>query len=184
MSLLSRATCIAQTAHHGVMRKYYNIPYISHPLEVCKCLCLWGIICEKILSVAILHDTIEDASTRDMELWITEEITALDEPDILEWVENLTHRPHLENKDDYVSKFATYQVEPLIVKLADRCCNLLDFYNENPYGYFRKYYRKTTGLFLIYENRKQEMVKVFGLETCGRIDKSINNLARIYAETT
>lgn len=183
MSLLTKATSIAHTAHQGVMRKHYNIPYISHPLEVCKLLCLWGIKCPKILSTAILHDTIEDAKDERILLWIVDEITAMGEPDILEWVENLTHRPHLENKDDYISKFATHPVESLIVKLADRLCNLLDFYYENPYGYFRKYYRKTMGLFIIYENRKKEMVKAFGLRICEQIDKSISNLARIYNET-
>lgn len=62
MTKLELAITFAIQAHHGMVRKKENIPYVLHPLEVVTIL---GTMTddEDVLSAAALHDTVEDTKT-------------------------------------------------------------------------------------------------------------------------
>ena len=61
MTKLEKAIGFAIRAHHGMLRKKENIPYIIHPLEVVTILA--GMTDdENVLSAAVLHDTVEDTN--------------------------------------------------------------------------------------------------------------------------
>lgn len=169
--LLDKALKIALKTHTGQFRKKTGIPYIIHPLEVSKRLSLWGISDQNILAVGILHDTIEDA--KELQSVMARLISDLGGP-IYSMVNDLTIYKN-DKKADYLLTFSTKPIGSLVVKLADRVCNLFDFYmSQDPY--FKVYLDKTYGLFGIFEDRAAEIENVFGKEVMRNIDADIASL--------
>jgi guanosine-3',5'-bis(diphosphate) 3'-pyrophosphohydrolase len=68
--LLTKAYQFASWKHRNQRRKNGEppFPYINHPIEVCNILTECGITDVKILSGAVLHDTVEDTDTTPEEL--------------------------------------------------------------------------------------------------------------------
>ncbi len=137
MNVVDKAARLAMVAHNGTNRDGPgNVPYIVHPHAVVVMLKEWG-FSEKAdsvtLAVAWCHDVLEDTDTPE------EAILALDVelgPQILSGVKRLTFRPtaphgsgdYGRQKADYIEKVAqTAPPEILVVKMADRICNTLDF---------------------------------------------------------
>jgi (p)ppGpp synthase/HD superfamily hydrolase len=62
-----RAARFAASRHHGQPRKWTNEPYIVHPLRVAELVAHVG---EPAITVALLHDVLEDTKTtfRELEL--------------------------------------------------------------------------------------------------------------------
>lgn len=60
MSLIDTAIAFAATAHADQRRKYDNLPYIVHPIEVMTILHSHGVTDEAMLCAAVLHDVVED----------------------------------------------------------------------------------------------------------------------------
>lgn len=58
--MLNEAIILATQAHEGQTRKNSGLPYIVHPLEVMQILIESGVTSRKVLSIAVLHDVIED----------------------------------------------------------------------------------------------------------------------------
>lgn len=137
MNIVDRAARLAMGAHNGTNRDGDgNVPYIVHPHAVVAMLKEWG-FSEKsapvTLAVAWCHDVLEDTDTPE------EAILDLDAalgPQILSGVQRLTFRPTAPNgtaeygrqKSAYIGKVSrTAPPEVLVVKIADRLCNTLDF---------------------------------------------------------
>lgn len=59
MKLLEEAIIYATIMHQGIVRKFNNIPYILHPLEVAQILATMTTD-EEIITAGILHDIVED----------------------------------------------------------------------------------------------------------------------------
>lgn len=59
MTVLDQAIAFATKAHEGQKRKYGNIPYILHPLEVASIIATMTDDIE-VMAAGVLHDTIED----------------------------------------------------------------------------------------------------------------------------
>lgn len=57
---VAKAISIANRAHRYQTRKFSGLPYIVHPMEVMNTLVVAGVVNEKTLAAAILHDVIED----------------------------------------------------------------------------------------------------------------------------
>ena len=140
MNIVDRAARLAMVAHNGTNRDGEgNIPYIVHPHAVVAMLKDWG-FSEKAdpvtLAVAWCHDVLEDTDTPE------EAILDLDValgPQILSGVKTLTFRPTAPNgtaeygrqKAAYIEKVArTAPTDILVVKIADRLCNTLDFLTD------------------------------------------------------
>lgn len=66
-TLLDDAVLFATRAHHGQRRRYTDMPYIGHCLEVME---LVGSVphTEAMLAAAVLHDTLEDTHVTEKEL--------------------------------------------------------------------------------------------------------------------
>lgn len=60
METLRRAVLFATEAHQDQIRKWLNVPYIIHPLNVMRILRLYNVTNEDTLCAAVLHDIIED----------------------------------------------------------------------------------------------------------------------------
>ncbi|MBQ6780022.1 MAG: HD domain-containing protein [Treponema sp.] len=59
MKLLEEAIIYATVMHQGKVRKFNNIPYILHPMEVAQILSTMTAD-EEIITAGILHDIVED----------------------------------------------------------------------------------------------------------------------------
>ncbi|MET0375906.1 MAG: HD domain-containing protein [Rhizorhabdus sp.] len=60
MSQVDSAIAFAATAHAGQVRKYDNLPYVTHPIHVMMILHKAGIRDDEMLVAAVLHDVVED----------------------------------------------------------------------------------------------------------------------------
>jgi len=78
-------------------------------------------------------------------------------------------------KDAYLKSFKYKPIEALVIKLADRICNVLDYKLTDP-GYAVIYFNKAKCLFEFYQERRNEVVAQFG-EVCDKkITVSINSV--------
>ena len=137
LNIVDKAARLAMVAHNGTNRKGPgNVPYIVHPHAVVAMLKDWGFT-EKddpvTLAVAWCHDVLEDTDTPE------QLILGLDDglgAKILDGVRRLTFSPGVPNgspdygrlKAAYIENVArTAPPEIIVVKIADRLCNTLDF---------------------------------------------------------
>jgi len=113
----------ATKAHTGQFRKGTKVPYIVHPLAVSKILIEAG-CSEEVVVAGILHDTVEDSSTRidDIRRDFGEEVSRLvegaSEPDKSDTWE---HR-----KQHTIDILATAPMDAIYVSLADKLANIRD----------------------------------------------------------
>lgn len=59
--IFEKAISFAVKAHHGMMRKYNQIPFIVHPLEAVAIVSTMTTN-KEVLAATVLHDAVEDAS--------------------------------------------------------------------------------------------------------------------------
>lgn len=119
-------------------RKVTNAPYITHPAKVVEMLKAWGYSEADeegavVLSVAWGHDLLEDTKVTKAEL--AEAAGPLADR-VIAGIETLTFDEASGlSKDDYILNVArTAKPEYLVVKMADRLCNTLDFvFSGNPW---------------------------------------------------
>ena len=175
--MLSKATKLAAINHHGQLRKRHAgiaIPFITHPIDVMKMLWGWGVGDKYILSAAVLHDTMEDTHLTK------EKIAAIISKKTASIVEELTFIPPSkakakEAKAAYVATFNGKSIEALVIKLADRVCNVGDFIITDP-SYAPIYFHKADPLFEAWRARKDELVNRFGQVVQDKIQKTYDRL--------
>ncbi len=113
----------ATKAHTGQFRKGTKVPYIVHPLGVAKILIEAG-CSEEVVVAGILHDTVEDSSTRvdDIRRDFGEEVSRLvegaSEPNKSDTWEN--------RKQHTIDLLETVPMDALYVSLADKLDNIRD----------------------------------------------------------
>ena len=133
-SLLIRALEFAARKHRMQRRKDEDAsPYINHPIALMSVLCVEaGISDAGILSVAALHDTIEDTETTQ------EEIQAAFGMEIAMLVAEMTDDkslPKAERKRLQIEHAQHMSRDAALVKLADKICNLRDVEASPPSGW-------------------------------------------------
>ncbi len=135
-SLLEKAVDLA-VHHHDTWRIDLGLPYIFHPMEVCKDGSRRGIMDEELLCAFVLHDMIEDTEyTEDQMLKdfgprvlsIVKEVSkiGIDDEGILvkmEFLKQCTHK----------------SFESLLLKFSDRFCNVND-YKQGKRAWYPGYY--------------------------------------------
>lgn len=129
MKLLDDAIIYAATAHGGQRRKYTNLPYITHPIEVMGIVRTVGHT-EEMLAAAVLHDVVEDtASTlEDLTEAFGSTVSRLVEGLTEVWVEgNRATRKQAE-----VLRLAKESAEVQTIKLADLISNTADIVAYDP----------------------------------------------------
>src|SRR6184192_4219738 len=79
------AVAFAARAHRHQLRKDGQTPYASHPFRVCLVLRhVFGIDDPRVLTAAVLHDTVEDTTTD------CDDLVERFGPDVARWVAALT----------------------------------------------------------------------------------------------
>lgn len=174
LSNLHHAIQVAGDFHYDQFRKEaingVEIPYITHPLEVLKRIYVWGLTDEDAMIAATCHDLLEDTDIeRDylVNLFGERAVGMVDE---LTLIHNTSLSPSDWRlaKEEYIESFKAKSLEALIIKVADRICNIQDFIDTN-IGYARKYYAKSKRLFEIWKERfdSSDLVQV-------KVDNSVN----------
>lgn len=145
------------------------LPYVTHPLEVMKTVWTWGAGNTVTLCAAACHDLLEDTNCPP------EEIAAL-HPEVLQVVQELTctvpadvdPQEKKRIKEAYMESFKDASLYALVIKAADRICNVKDFKRTNP-GYAKKYLLKANAVFAAVESRWKEVNERFGLDCYNQI---------------
>ena len=140
MNVVDKMAYLAMVAHNGVNREGpRNVPYIVHPHAVVALLKEWGYTEQDdalTISVAWGHDILEDTNMQESEILAVDELLG---PRILAGIKMLTFKPGVPSghpdygrlKADYIANVArTAPPEVIVVKIADRICNTLDFVTD------------------------------------------------------
>ncbi len=118
------AAAFAAHAHRQQLRKDGRTPYVSHVFRVCLVVRhLFGFSDPRMLTAALLHDTIEDTTTD------CDDLREQFGPDVARWVATLTkdkRLPHDEREDTYTRCLAAAEWPVKVLKLADVYDNLED----------------------------------------------------------
>jgi (p)ppGpp synthase/HD superfamily hydrolase len=179
--MLDDAIQVVISEHDGQHRDKVDgvaLPYAVHPIEVMKRLFSWGIRDEEILTIALFHDLLEDTNVSASFIAHDFGSMVLDRVVELTFVPN-PHEKKKESKKKYLESFRKKSVEALVVKIADRICNLEDTFVSNP-NYTKKYFDKAQPLWDITRNRRQDIVDAFGEDCyfaiCSDYNKICNQL--------
>lgn len=137
MNVVDKMARLAMIAHNGVNRNGLgNVPYIVHPHAVVSMLKGWGYTETDdpvTLAVAWGHDVLEDTDTPESVIRDVDDVLG---ERILAGIKMLTFTPGVPSchpdygrlKAEYISNVArTVLPEIIVVKIADRLCNTLDF---------------------------------------------------------
>lgn len=129
---------------HHLNQQYGNKPYFYHLVRV-YLETLKYTEDEEILSLALLHDTLEDTNILRKELREISEYMPL-------YVKCLTKG---KSKDYYKSCSMYYQTA--LVKAADRICNIKECIKHNDKEQFQKYYRDKKKFRILYPKLPNKM---------------------------
>ena len=134
------AVAFAARSHQGQLRKDGVTPYVSHPIRVCLILQhVFGISDPKVLTAAVLHDTIEDTTTD------ADDVIERFGSDVHRWVAALTKDKRLpddEREQAYAAALVAGGWQVHMCKLADVYDNLLDSQHFPP-GKPRKVFQRS-----------------------------------------
>jgi guanosine-3',5'-bis(diphosphate) 3'-pyrophosphohydrolase len=121
---LLEAVSFAARAHHGQLRKDRQTPYASHPFRVCLVLRqVFGIDDLRILTAAVLHDTIEDTTTD------YDDLAKHFGPEVAGWVALLSKDKRMAEEpreEAYMADLGAAPWQVKVCKLGDVFDNLLD----------------------------------------------------------
>ena len=125
-----RALDMAVSAHRGQKRSNFK-NYVCHPIEVANVLIQMGIEDENLIIAALLHDVIEDCSHRVN----MNDILAGFGIHVCRLVASATDDNRLnrtQQKNAQVKAMETKAIDELILKLADRYCNVMGLVSKQP----------------------------------------------------
>jgi guanosine-3',5'-bis(diphosphate) 3'-pyrophosphohydrolase len=121
------AIAFAARAHAGQLRKDGRTPYVSHVFRVCTIVRnIFGFDDPRMLTAAVLHDTIEDTTTD------FDDLKEKFGREIAEWVALLSkdkRSPDRAREEDYMAALCKAPWQVHVCKLADVYDNLLDSTN-------------------------------------------------------
>jgi len=134
--MVERMKALAERGHKGAVRRYTGVPYVTHPAKVVEMLEGWGYAadeaeCAVSLAIAWGHDLLEDTKVTVGAISRAARCDA-----VVDGIQALTFRPEaFPEIADWDDKKAAYirrigaEARPgvLVVKMADRLCNTLDF---------------------------------------------------------
>ncbi len=116
-----QAVEFATKAHSGQFRKGTNVPYLVHPLGVCKILIEAG-CSEDVVVAGLLHDTVEDSSTT------IDDIRRVFGPEVAVLVEGASEPNRSDSwekrKQHSIDRLETIPMDGVYVSLADKLHNI------------------------------------------------------------
>ena len=162
---IQQAVDFAVQAHAGQVRKN-GLPYICHPMGVLSQLGDWGIANVVTWKSAVCHDVREDCGIEFEELVgeIGEEAALVVEE--LSFFPDKNHEflSPQEQKVEHVASFGDKSVHALVIKVADRVCNVCDFLAVDP-NYAKIYWKKANELLQTMVFRREEIAKFYESES-------------------
>jgi (p)ppGpp synthase/HD superfamily hydrolase len=152
--------------HSGQFRKanVVQLPYAFHPMQVMLLLYDIGLSEAEylyILFACLGHDVLEDTD------FTVEALTELIGERAVSIVKELTFisdkkgKEYQEEKKRHLYEFKSKSIEALVIKVADRICNVLDFMKTDK-EYAKIYCGKAIGLWEAFESRLNEVGEFFG----------------------
>lgn len=121
--LVNAAFRLAAEHHRGIERKYTGEPYIEHPIRVAEKLLSFGIVTERFLAAALLHDCLEDKNVRG-ELMHPSAIEAVDRV-VLTDVKFLTS-PGGKNRAERKARYRDQMAQAHLGVKAIKCADIID----------------------------------------------------------
>lgn len=162
--LISEAIIYAAQLHKNQHRKNSGFPYVVHPIDVLNTLGQWGLTAGDVNTAiaAICHDVLEDCEVtqEQLSLKVGDKAAAI--------VSELTFKVNSDSevsahaqKSSYLESFKEKSVTALVIKIADRICNTIDFFTQDPV-YAATYWGKANELLKIAESRLADVRKEYG----------------------
>lgn len=151
---LQEAYKFACYAHYGQLIKNFEIPYVTHCIEVVKILSTAGFIDQDLLSAAVLHDVIEDCgvSELDLEKQFNKKVAEL----VVECTRINNKKTTKRDKLNFLKSFDNKSEESVFIKIADRYCNVNDYILSGKVKYAGYYALQAYPLVLIIEEIAEE----------------------------
>ena len=142
---VNSAKLLAYLAHEDCYRNNSKTPYIYHPAQVVNRINRWGIDKKILMNMVIaawLHDTLEDT---DLDINIIDKLYG---SDVTYLVKELTYIKNDKiTKADYIENIAKHRdIRVVIIKCADRLCNVEDFINDGLIDYASQYFNKASSI--------------------------------------
>ncbi len=166
--------------HSGQTRKgskgepWKKIPYVNHCFEVMKTVAEFGVEDEAMLISALLHDILEDTDVTYEQLkeQFGEEVAVI----VYECTREGGDSVSKQHKYDFLSSFSIKSLESIVVKIADRCCNVQDYLaTEGKQEYAAQYALQAYPLIRAYLLRCDQLEE----DNVKRINKAISWLVGI-----
>ena len=173
-TLLDRAVRYASRKYEGLYRKNTSLvpaalPYIVHPMDVMQRVAYLGIGDSDTLVAALFHDLVEDTDTCPH--YLGEEFS----PMVQRLVEALTYNKADGSKQEYLNNLCMFEIQALIIKLADRASNIESFKHGNP-DYAGAYAKKADCIYKSVLGRREEIHIHFGRHVCASATNLANEL--------
>ncbi len=180
--LVHEAYLDAVQMHGTQVRKGSNVPYMIHVLGVAELVAHWGVSRSsepELWATIMLHDTIEDAGNT------IKAIKAKYGSKVAGCVELLSFRHKLPDetsdayqdaKEAHLTAFKDKPIEAVLIKLADRFCNTLDFEKSGDRRYAAKYFKRAKGLTALIAWRSAEFINRFGEHTYNHLLERLQRL--------
>jgi len=138
LPLLKQATDLAFRVHEKQIRKGSGIPYVNHLCEVTSRVThyLWavegksfekalGMSKDEILSAAMLHDYIEDCNAS---FGTVKDKFGMNVAKVVLQCSRSANKEHKEGKYEFLESFHNKSLASVLIKIADRYCNVSDYY--------------------------------------------------------
>ena len=180
-STIQKAIDFANEAHRDVNRKGVAIPYVTHVMEVYKILFNMGVRCPNMLAAAILHDIIEDTkyTYEDLECDFNREVADY----VQECSRIVDGEETLQVKYDFLQTFKDKSLGSVLIKIADRYANTMDYYKSGREVYAAWYALQAYPLYVRYYDAKNKKVvtgwDMYTLEARGYLKLDILGLKTI-----
>lgn len=153
--LIDEMIKFAVEAHKGQYRKGITIPYFTHCMEVMKRVSLYTSD-EQIWCIAVGHDLIEDTKVTYTQLKRKFGIRIAN--GIRECSRKGGDHVSKQIKYDFLNSFFDKSMDSIIVKIADRYCNVID-YTRQKGTYYAKYAVQAYPLFQAYMLRDKTILE-------------------------
>ncbi len=126
--MINMAIEVAARAHQGHVRKYTDIPYISHPFGVAMILSRCG-CSDELIAAGLLHDVVEDTSISlgDISQMFGDEVTTI----VYGCTEQDKSQPWMVRKSHAIEFMSTAPRDTKIVACADKLDNILSIADDN-----------------------------------------------------
>lgn len=143
------------------------LPYFFHPIQVANLVFKFGAGTDDNMMASSCHDILENTETTEQELLDITNQNVVNIVKELTWITLIDPRSSV-TKEQYMLSFETASIDALIIKIADRLCNVADFKLTDP-EYAETYFLKASPLFEFFEKRQTEVCKTYNLHTFWKI---------------